>query len=264
MRKKKVQVTRRVKTKKKVANGVKLPVISLPNINWRLVTFLSLVIIPLLAVAFALHWIKKPENLMIQSVEVQGDLRYLDKTSLQPIIKPFAKTNLYLLDAKSLEEEIEFNPWVYSASLTSVWPDKLIVKIREQDPIAFWGKEGMVNEYGDVIEVDLPKQRGKLPMLYSPFDKGREMVEGYIKIRAWMKDFPVDIVEFTEDARGSWQLTLANGMHVKIGRKEHERRLRRFMVGYRNQLIGQVETIDTVDLRYTNGFAVKWNKKARS
>ena len=261
MRKKKAQVTRKRTTKKRSRRGGASSSSTLPDINWRLVIFLSLIIIPLLMVIFALNWIKQPENLMIKAVEVQGNLKYLDRSSLQPIIEPFVKTNLYLLDTKHLEEEIEFNPWVYSASLTSVWPDKLVVKIREQDPIAFWGDEGMVNEFGEVIEVDLPNQKGKLPKLYSPFDKGREMVEGYIKIREWMKDFPVDIVEFTEDGRGSWQLKLANGMLVKIGRKEHERRLRRFMVGYRNQLVGQVEAIHTVDLRYTNGFAVKWNKK---
>jgi cell division protein FtsQ len=73
-----------------------------------------------------------------------------------------------------------------------------------------------------------------------------------------MKDFPVDIVEFREDTRGSWVLKLANGIKVKVGRQEHERRLRRFIVGYSNQLVGQVKKIDTVDLRYTNGFAVKW------
>ncbi len=262
MRKRKAQVTRRATAKKKANRGQRFASVNLSNINWKLITFLSLIIIPLLLVAYGLHWIKQPENLRIKSVEVQGDLKNLDRSSLQPIIEPFAKTNLYLLDVKSLEEEIEFNPWVYSASLTSVWPNKLVVKIREQDPIAFWGKEGMINEFGEIIDVNLPNQRGKLPMLYSPFDKGREMVEGYLKIRKWLKDFPVDIVEFTEDARGSWQLKLANGMRVKIGRKEHERRLRRFMVGYRNRLVGQVETIDTVDLRYTNGFAVKWNKKA--
>jgi cell division protein FtsQ len=257
MRKKKVPTTRRV-AKKKTSQRRIFSEIALPDVNWRIITFLALIIIPLIIVITLHNWIKKPENLQIESVEVQGNLKHLDKSTLQPIIEPFIKTNLYLLDKKSLEEEIEFNPWVYSASLTSLWPNKLIVKIHEQNPIAFWGKEGMVNEFGEVIDVDLPLQKNKLPLLYSPFDKGREMVESYIKIREWMKDFPVDIVEFREDTRGSWVLKLANGIKVKVGRQEHERRLRRFIVGYSNQLVGQVKKIDTVDLRYTNGFAVKW------
>ena len=258
MRKKRAQVTRKVTRKKKVSQGRLFSAIHLPDLNWRLVTPLASMIVPLLIVIILQNWIKRSENLQIKSVEVQGDFEHLDKATLQPIIGPFVKTNLYLLDKKSLEEEIEFNPWVYSASLTSMWPNKLVVKIHEQNPIAFWGNEGMVNEFGEVIEVDLPLQKNKLPTLYSPFDKGREMVESYVKIRQWMKDFPIDIVEFKEDTRGSWVLKLANGIKVKVGRQEHKRRLRRFIVGYNNQLVGQVKKIETIDLRYTNGFAVKW------
>ncbi|HFD31229.1 MAG TPA: FtsQ-type POTRA domain-containing protein [Gammaproteobacteria bacterium] len=257
--KKKAQVTRRGSAKKKIVKGGSLAKkLNLPNINWKVISLLSLLVFPFLMVTMVRHWIEKPENLMIKSVEIKGNLKYLDRLELQPIIEPFVKTNLYLLDKENLENEIEFNHWVYSASLTSMWPDKLVIKIHEQQPIAFWGNEGMINEFGEVIDVDLPQQRNKLPMLYSPFDKGREMVESYVKIRQWMKNFPVDIVKFTEDKRGSWLLTLANGIKVKVGRQEHERRLRRFIVGYSNRLVGQVKKIDTVDLRYTNGFAVKW------
>lgn len=258
MRKKRTQVTRKVSGKKKSRQQWSFSTLTLSDINWRLVTPLSFIIIPLLLLMTINSWIKKPESLMIKSVEVQGDLKYLDKLTLQPIIEPFVKTNLYLLDKKSLEEEIEFNPWVYSASLTSMWPNKLVVKIQEQNPIAFWGEEGMVNEFGEVIDVSLPQQKSKLPILYSPFDKGRKMVENYVKIRAWMKDFPVDIIAFKEDTRGSWLLTLSNGLKVKVGRKEHERRLRRFIVGYSHRLAQQVKKIESVDLRYTNGFAVQW------
>lgn len=262
MRKKTGQATRRVSSQQKRASAKLLSRFKMPSVNWKWVILVVVVLLPLVLVLAVNSWIKNPENLTITSVDVKGELKYLEKAVLQPIVAPFVKTNLYLLDAKGLEEEIEFNPWVYSASLTSVWPDKLVIKIHEQKPIAFWGDEGMVNEFGEVIEVDLPSEHGKLPMLYSPFDKGREMVENYLKLLRWMKDFPVDIVEFTEDSRGSWQLKLANGLKVKIGRQEQERRLRRFMVGYRNQLVGQVEKINTVDLRYTNGFAVKWNNGA--
>ena len=258
MRKKKAQVTRRISAKKKVIHHWFLFDSNISMIYSRLILFFLFIIMPLLIMLGLRSWIKQPENLLIKSVQMQGNFTYLDKSTLSPIISPFVKTNLYLLDKKSLEEEIEFNPWVYSASLTSLWPSTLVVKIHEQKPIAFWGKRAMVNEFGEVIEVDLPAQRNTLPMLYSPFDKGREMVENYVKIRKWMKDFPVDIVEFTENTRGSWLLKLSNGMKVKVGRKEQERRLRRFMVGYSNQLVRQVKKIDTVDLRYTNGFAVKW------
>ncbi len=75
-----------------------------------------------------------------------------------------------------------------------------------------------------------------------------------------MKDFPLKMVEFKEDSRGSWQIKLENGMTLKIGREHQEKRLRRFMVGYAESLKPVINNVKTIDLRYTNGFAVKWKK----
>jgi len=215
-------------------------------------------IAPLLLAAAAYFWMQRPENLTIKSVEVTGDLKYLNQESLQPIIAPFVATNLFLLEAKALETELEFNSWVYSASLTKLWPDKLRITIHEERPIAFWGDDSMLNEFGEIIDAELAEKEGLLPVLYSPQDNGRGMGEDYLKVQKWTKDFPIEILEFREDSRGSWQLKLANGLTVNIGRVQQERRIRRFVVGYRRELMDNISKIHTVDLRYTNGFAVKW------
>jgi len=228
------------------------------HINWSRVPAVLLMLAPLLLILAGYIWINRPENLTIQAVEVTGDLQYLKKEDLRPIIAPFVKTNLHLLDAKGLETELEFNAWVYSASLTKLWPNKLRVTIHEERPIAFWGEDSMLNEFGEIIDAELPEKAGQLPVLYSPEDNGRSMVESYLKVQQWTQDFPAAIVEFREDARGSWQLRLASGLIVNIGREKQEKRLRRFVVGYKHELVDLINKIHTVDLRYTNGFAVKW------
>jgi len=225
---------------------------------WKMIALTVLLIALVAVVVGTYQWIQDPQNLTITSVEVKGDFNILDKQQLQPVIEPFTKTNLYLLDEKALETSIESNPWVHSASMTKIWPDKLIIKIFEQRPVAFWGDKEMLAENGEIIKASLAKEKGNLPLLYSPHDKGRNMATGFLKIRQWMKDFPLKMVEFKEDRRGSWQIKLQNGMTVKIGREHQEKRLRRFMVGYDHSLKNVVNDVKTVDLRYTNGFAVKW------
>ena len=68
------------------------------------------------------------------------------------------------------------------------------------------------------------------------------------------------MVEFKEDARGSWRIKLENGIVLKIGREHQAKRLKRFMVAYDQSLNEVLDKISVVDLRYTNGFAVKWKK----
>ena len=246
------QATRRKPTRTSIRNRFSIP--------WKSIALTVLVIVPVITAVGTYQWIQDPQNLTITSVEVKGDLQLLDKEQLQPVIEPFTKTNLYLLDEKSLETAIENNPWVHSASMTKIWPDKLIVKIFEQHPVAFWGDKEMLAENGEIIKASLEKEKGNLPLLYSPNDKGRNMATGFLKIRKWMKNFPLKMVEFKEDARGSWQIKLENGMTLKIGREHQEKRLRRFMVGYTESLKSVINNVKTIDLRYTNGFAVKWKK----
>lgn len=253
-KKKRPQATRR-KTARKPLNVNWKPNIS---VNWTRVSAALLMLAPLLLVAAAYVWVQRPENLTIKSVEVTGDLKYLNQDSLQPIIEPFVATNLFSLESKDLETELEFNAWVYSASLTKLWPDRLRITIHEERPIAFWGENSMLNEFGEIIDAKLEEKEGKLPVLFSPEDNGRGMVENYLKVQKWTKDFPIQILEFREDSRGSWQLKLANGLTVNIGRVQQERRIRRFVVGYKRELMNKISKIHTVDLRYTNGFAVKW------
>lgn len=229
-------------------------------ISWKPALWSMFVLIPVVALIGTYQWIQNPENLTIKSVEVTGDLKILDMEQLQPIIDSYAKTNLYLLDVKGLEKEIESNPWVHSASLTHVWPDKLMMRIYEQQPVAFWGEKAMLAENGEIIKAVLKDKKSDLPLLYSPEDKGRNMATGFLKIRKMMKGFPVKLVEFKEDARGSWQIKLENGMTLKIGRQHQEKRLKRFMVAYKESLKDVINKISLVDLRYTNGFAVKWKK----
>jgi len=249
---KRQQCTRKV-TKKEAFN--KRFSVSVKPLLWTL-----LFATPLVAVLGAYQWIQNPENLTIKSVEVTGDFTILDKKQLKPLIESYAKTNLFLLDVHSLEKEIEDNPWVHSAALTHVWPNKLIVKIYEQKPVAHWGQTQMLAENGEIIKASMAKHKGELPMLYSPNDKGRNMATGFMQIRKMMKGFPVKLVEFKEDARGSWRIKLENGMTLKIGRQHQAKRLKRFMVAYEQSLNEVLDKISIVDLRYTNGFAVKWKK----
>ncbi len=227
---------------------------------WKALGVMLFIVAPVIGLIATYHWINNPQNLTIKTIEVVGDLKVLNKSTLEPIIAPFVRTNLHLIDTKGLEKAIEENEWVYSAALTKIWPDKLIVKIHEQKPVAFWGKDAMLSKQGKIIHAVLAEKKGSLPMLFSPERKGRNMATEFLQIREWMKDFPVRLVEFKEDARGSWQIKLENGLVVKIGRNHHEKRIKRFMVGYRQTLISVVNKIHTVDLRYTNGFAVKWKK----
>lgn len=217
--------------------------------------------IPVLVIAllvFARHWLNNPNNLRIDDVQVVGKIKHVDAQAVKDIIEPFTTTNLKLLDVENLETELEFEPWIRSVAITKLWPTHVLVEITEQQPIAFWGEDRMVNNYGEVFDASLPEKKGVMPVLYSPDDNGLEMIKKYKEVQQWLSALPVGVSEFVEDARGSWRLRLTNDIQLTVGREEQQKRLRRFVVGYLKGLADERKDIATVDLRYTNGFAVSW------
>jgi cell division protein FtsQ len=62
------------------------------------------------------------------------------------------------------------------------------------------------------------------------------------------------------DPRGAWFLELTNSTEVQIGREDALMRLQRLVKSWTALMNGKDMAPEIVDLRYTNGFAVRWPK----
>jgi cell division protein FtsQ len=60
------------------------------------------------------------------------------------------------------------------------------------------------------------------------------------------------------DARGAWNLTLDNGVMVRLGRRQVDERFERFVLAAAKLVSQRATDITYVDMRYSNGFAVGW------
>lgn len=208
-------------------------------------------------------WINNPASLPIQRVDWQSEFRYLDRNELQALIEPHVQTNLYLLDEVTLESELESHPWIRAVSLRKAWPDELLLNVEEQLPIAFWGEGQLLNQFGEIFTAELPEKLGEFPLIYSPKNNGRAMAERFISMSRSMNRLGLKIAELTEDDSGAWSMKLHDGQDVMIGRKEQEKRIKRFGVGYTQSLRSRFSEIRSVDLRYTNGFAIEWKRGSK-
>lgn len=209
---------------------------------------------------FIYHWLLNPSNLTIKQVDIQGQFHYINPEELDTQIKPYTETNLFLLDGAGLEQFLEQQPWIRAASLRKIWPQRLEILLEEQVPVAFWGKNQLLNQYGEIFTGSLPEKQGIFPYLYSPSEKGRELGERYVELTRLLSNLSLEISELTEDAAGSWVIRFKNGPEVVIGRKDYEKRLSRLKVGYVQALKDKFSQIRRIDLRYTNGFAVEWKQ----
>ena len=247
---------RRRPAPKRATSGFNLK--QLPPRWLKLGAVVALVMVVLGGVLAGRTMLNNPKNLPISQIDVQGDLKFIKDEEMRKVIEKYTQTNLYLLDAEALEVDLETQPWVRSVTLRKSWPARLVVVVEEQRPLAFWGKERIMNQFGELFTAELPG--ATLPTLYSPEDKGREMAQRFITVNEWLRGLPLELSELTEDASGSWRMKLKGGPEVLIGTEEHERRIARFKVGFQRELASKLGNVRRIDLRYTNGFAVEWRQ----
>ena len=61
----------------------------------------------------------------------------------------------------------------------------------------------------------------------------------------------------------AWELSLTNGVQLRLGKRDLEKRLLRFCKAYPVVFADKPEQLTSVDLRYARGMAVQWKQPMR-
>ena len=85
---------------------------------------------------------------------------------------------------------------------------------------------------------------------------------GYLEVREQLIPLGLDLRQVHLDARGAWQMMLANGVEVRIGRRDVDARTGLFLAVVANIITGRAADIQYVDMRYSNGFTIGWKDGA--
>jgi cell division protein FtsQ len=213
----------------------------------------------ILGVAFT-RWVSA-ENMPVKRVLIEGDLKHLARAELMNAIAPHAKSGFFRVDLGKLEAALEKLPWVAGVAARRAWPDALLVRVREQVPIARWGTDALLNSRGEIFRPggDLPDA---LPLIFGPEGRELHLITQFHRASQLLRSAGLGITALVEDERRSWAIVLDNGIPVALGRARPEDKILRFSRIYARALAEREELVAGVDMRYPNGFAVAW-KPAR-
>lgn len=205
----------------------------------------------------AQHW-------PIRYVHVVGEREHLARTDIRQALAPLVKHGFFAADLGAVESALEALPWTADASVRRVWPDTLKVRVSEQTAAARWGNSGVLNAQGELFrprEDEIPRD---LPVLYGPKDRKQVLISRYLRMSGRLQAIGLSLRALVQDERRAWHLLLEGGVPVELGRGEPRSRLARFIRAWPTVLAGRAEQIESIDLRYTNGFAVAWEAGAAS
>ena len=211
---------------------------------------------------FAVWYLAQPDTLPIRSVKVEGEFRYLAQQDVYEALGGLASGGFFNVDVRAVKLAAESLPWVDSASVRRAWPDTLRLDITEQVPLAKWGEHQVVNVRGDLFQPPIKGLPENLPRFIGPAGSGQMVAVNYQLLSKRLAEINLRISEITLTDRRAWQLRLANGLYLSLGRTVNNERLERFTSVYPKLLGEKIARIDSIDLRYTNGFAVRWKESS--
>ena len=206
----------------------------------------------------------------VSRVAVTGTLQHIDRNLLIERVRPYLHgAGFMTVDLAAIRADIVQLPWVAEVSIQRRWPDQLVIEVTEQEAIARWGKDGLLNRRGEVFRPQsLVDAEGKalgdvaqLPLLYGPDNLSGEVVERYAQMRDLLSEQKLMLSDLGSDARGSWSATLQSGVVLRLGTGDILKKMRSFSRVYRAELSAQMDRIAYIDLRYSNGLSVGWKDK---
>lgn len=198
----------------------------------------------------------------IRKVEITGNHQHISKLMLYDVMMPELSEGFFGLSVSKLREDLCYLPWVKDAIVGRVWPDRLRVKIIEHEPLAVWNDRAIITMNGALIMPDNVSLLSTLPRFYGLEGKQEQVVSLWKAVNEMLTKIDLDVASIELAPRGAWQLTLSNGIKVRVGTQEISKRLQRFVRVYDTLLYKQHKNVAYVDLRYTSGLAVGWKESS--
>lgn len=197
----------------------------------------------------------------LQHVEVKGDLRHVTQQQVQYIVTREFQGNFFTLDLGQVGGGFKKLPWVRNVSVRRQWPDTLEVTLEEHVELARWAGGGLVNSYGELFQA---ASNSALPVFNGPEGSAREIAKAYGEFHTALASIAMKPLSLTINQRRAWQVKLANGMSLELGRDQVAARLHRLVRVYDATIARLPQPVVSVDLRYPNGFAVRFGAEAKT
>jgi cell division protein FtsQ len=207
----------------------------------------------LAATLVCLNMLARSTLLPLHEVELRSMPQQASRQAIAEVMAQHGRGTFFGAPIDQLRAALEQVPWVRRAAVRRVWPDRLEVTLEEHVPLARWGTDALVNMQGERFAGSV--KGTELPVFVGPEGSEAAVARAYHRFSALIAPLGSPLERVVLTPRHAWQLKLANGMQLTLGRDAAlaEQRLARFVQAY----IETGASAAVVDLRYPGGFALK-------
>jgi cell division protein FtsQ len=214
-------------------------------------------------------WLMRSPLFPIRGIQLDGDLVRNNVPTIRANAAPRLAGNFFSVDLQQGREAFESVPWVRSAVVRRVWPDRLAVRLEEHRAAALWAgadsgeaaANRLVNSHGEVFDANVGDvEDDSLPTLEGPEGSAAQMLALLQRLQPLLVRADLDIVRLHLSGRGSWRAEVDNGATIELGRGSDDEvmaRTERFVRTLAAATSRWRAPLEYADLRHRDGYALR-------
>lgn len=242
---------------KKMSSAVRKNVLPKKSVSKRYISRLSVLALVVAGFFGARHTMQSLELFPLKQVRIEGEFIHLDKEDLKQKISNYTQTGFFEVDIAKLRKALVKIEWVEDAFVRRAWPDAVVIRVVEKEPIAKWNQQGVLTSTNDLFYPQDQKNIKELVELSGPEGRHAFVLSEFNFIQSLLRQADIEISSLSQNIRRSWKMQV-DGIEVNLGRKDIYKKVESFAVIYQSLLQPRINKIRQIDFRYTNGFAVRW------
>lgn len=193
----------------------------------------------------------------VNTVKISASYEHISREKLESVLTGYLQESLIMLSVSQLKTDLMELGWTDSVEIERIWPDTLNITLVEKRPVAFWNKSLMTAD-GQVFIIDKALQDDSLSHLEGPEQQRMEVLQNYQKLSKLLTNVGLRIATLQLRDNQAWELSLTNGIQLRLGKRDIQTRLLKFCRAYPTVFLEKAGQLATVDLRYARGMAVQW------
>ena len=218
---------------------------------------LALAVLALPVVAVLRGWLAAGQW-PVKYLTIDAPYTHVSAAEVAVAVQPLLQKGFFAVDLQRVRAAVAALPWVAAVEVRKRWPNTLVISLREHQPWARWTADRLVGADGSVFSVPAAQMPAALPQLSGPPGTLPEVIAFYRNAAVACTPRGLHVAGVQLTARGSYTLDLTGGAHIVIGRDQSQQRLGRFLAVWPQLAARHSQMFVYADLRYANGFAVRW------
>lgn len=217
-----------------------------------------------MVLSLGMAWLARQPVFNLSAIRVGGDLTHNNAVTLRANVAPKLAGNFLTVDLETTRAAFESVPWVRRAVVQREFPNRLKVVLYEHKAVAYWGPEGdarLLNNQGEVFEANPGDvETEELPMLGGPKGQAPQVLQAYQTLLPLFEEMDTVLEQLQLSELGNWRARLDSGGVIELGHgslAEVKARTQRFIDTVVQVSAGFGRGVESADLRYANGYALK-------